>query len=90
VVDGEVTYGLWVPPWFIANPDLLSPDQVGNYQVSAGEAGRPDLISTTLYGTPYLDWVIIAFNQPRSSFNWPEPGTVIKIITYSAILPFIS
>ena len=90
VVDGEVTYGLWNPPWFISKPELLAPRQVSNYKVNAGEAGRPDLIASILYGTSYLDWVLIAFNRPRNPFNWPNPGDVIKVPSSAMIIPFIN
>lgn len=76
--EGQETYGAWAAPWFIKDPDRLPPESVGTLTVAAGADCRPDLISYQVYGTPYLDWVIIAFNRPRDVLNWPRPGTVIR------------
>ena len=77
-LDGKatVTYGMWVPPSFLTR--TLDSKSVGNYQVISGYDGRPDYVSSVLYGTPYLDWVLIAFNKAQDVVNWPAVGTIIQ------------
>lgn len=71
--DGVTTFGLWNKPSFFEN----SPSS--KYIVRSNVAGRPDLISDQVYGTPELFWVVIAFNSPREPFNWPKAGDTILI-----------
>ena len=78
VYNGVKTYGLWVEPWFITNPELLPIAQVGIMVVPSSLECRPDAISQLVYGTPYFDWVIIAFNRSFDVLNWPRTGTTIK------------
>ena len=85
IVSGKETFGLWHVPNFI-NRDFLSDSQVGSLNIKADLAGRPDLISNKLYGTPYLFWVIIMFNKPQNPLNWPQSGSVIRFPVKSIVL----
>lgn len=70
------TFGVWRKPSFLRNRP--NNDQIGKYQVQTGRVARPDLIATDLYGSPFLDWVIIAFNNATDVLNWPDAGAVIE------------
>lgn len=71
--DGEVTYGLWSKPPFFTDASY------SRYTVRNSMAGRPDLISNELYGTAELFWVLIAYNAPRETLNWPKAGETILV-----------
>jgi len=87
IVDGHETYGTWNQFDFLVNrpPE----DQIGTFQVTNAVEGRPDLISTQLYGTPALFWVLIAFNNARIALNWPRAGDVIEFPIESLVIPQI-
>lgn len=70
-------YGKWTPPSFINN-DLPNDDLIF-LVVDQSNQGRPDIIANEIYGDSFLDWVIIAFNKPRSTLNWPKAGDVIRV-----------
>jgi len=76
--NGETveTFGTWKIPKFLKNRP--TPDNIGRYVVTSGMEGRPDKISTEIYGSQYLDWVLIAFNNATDPLNWPVAGTVIE------------
>lgn len=75
--DGIETYGKWVRPSFLTRD--LGPDEVTSVQIDASYQGRPDLIAYRYYGSPELDWVVIAYNNVRDVLNWPRAGTTIKL-----------
>lgn len=71
--DGEVTYGLWTkPPFFNDAP-------YSRYTVSNSLAGRPDLIAHEVYGSAELFWVLISYNAPRETLNWPKANDIILV-----------
>lgn len=70
------TYGAWRMPSFIKKRP--SEDAIGRYLVSGGLEGRPDKISAEIYGTQYLDWILLAFNSVGDTMNWPKAGTVLE------------
>lgn len=82
---GSETYGRW------AVPDILRtrpPESaIQRYRVPSNRAGRPDLISNDFYGTPLLDWFLIAFNEQRNPLNWPKVGTIIEIPEERIVIP---
>ena len=85
IFDGKETYGRWRPlSIFSRRP---SDDQIDVFSVTSALEGRPDLISNAVYGTPYLDWVLIAFNKVRDPLNWPRAGDVIEYPLDSVVLP---
>jgi len=78
VVDGVETVGTWNQPSYL----LERPDEtmIDKFYVSNAVEGRPDLIAQAMYGSPELDWVIIAFNNPPEILNWPRAGDMIDIV----------
>lgn len=84
LVDGKKTFGAWDPPDFIKK----KPDKefVLTYHVTSKTEGRPDLISNAVYGTSDLFWVIIAFNKPRNTLNWPKTGDTIEYPAQSIVM----
>lgn len=85
IQDGEITFGRWnPPPWLVKRPDAAS---VRTFKVQADMEGRPDKIAFVLYGTPLLDWAIIAFNDVQNPLNWPRAGTIIEYPTSAVIFP---
>ncbi len=85
IVDGKETFGVWVQPDFLL--ERPSEDNIGVFSVTNQFEGRPDLISHRLYGTPLLDWVLIAFNGVRDPFNWPRAGDLIEYPLDTVVLP---
>ena len=85
IVDGQETYGRWSSfPFLKERP----PEEFINvFQVTSALEGRPDLISDQVYGTPLLDWVIIAFNKTRETLNWPKTGDIIEYPSDTIVLP---
>lgn len=76
IVDGVETVGTWnMPTYLVERPDN---SMIYKYYVSSAVEGRPDLIANFVYGTPLLDWVIIAFNNPNDILNWPMAGETIE------------
>jgi hypothetical protein len=86
--EGTVeAYDQWVPPEFF---DTVTDDQISTYLVHKEVEGRPDLIAGIVYGTYMLDWVLIAFNKPTETLNWPRAGTVIKYPSQNVVLANLS
>lgn len=85
MVDGVQTQGAWTQPSWLKSrpPDSL----VHTYTVPSEYEGRPHMIAQEVYGVQELDWVIIAFNQARSVFNWPRSGSVIEYPDESLVIP---
>lgn len=81
--DGVEVFSTWTMPPFLS--EELPSDQIGSYKVTNAMEGRPDLISNIIYGTPYLDWVLIAFNNARD-LNWPKAGVIIKYPSNTAVI----
>jgi hypothetical protein len=82
--NGVETFGKWTPP-AILKRDLPDED-IQFFVVDNSTQGRPDLIANEVYGTTFLDWLVIAFNKPRSTLNWPRTGDVIKLPIQSVAL----
>lgn len=76
IANGKETYGIWSSFHFLQ--ERPSDDNIGIYQVTSAKEGRPDLISHALYGTPILDWVLLAFNNVTEVFGWPVAGSAIE------------
>jgi hypothetical protein len=81
--DGKETYSKWVEMGVFKNRP--AEDQIFKYQVPTAEAGRPDRIALSVYGDSKLDWVFIAFNNPRDVFGWPSPLEVIEYPNLSLV-----
>ena len=82
------TYSKWVPTdVFKTRP---AEQFITKYKVPQNQGGRPDLIAYTLYNDVNLDWVIIAFNNPRDVLGWPKPLEVIEIPDISLVLGELS
>lgn len=85
IVDGKETYGRWKPFDFIVNRP--SEENIRVFQVTNALEGRPDLIAYSVYGTPLLDWVLIAFNGVRDPFGWPRAGEMVEYPLDTVVLP---
>lgn len=85
VFDGQKTIARWKKPrWLVDRP---AQELIQTMSITNDLAGRPDLISSRVYGTPLLDWVIISFNNPVNILNWPETGSIIEYPSQSLVLP---
>jgi hypothetical protein len=78
IIDGKETFGLWNRPSWM-NIDNVEDKDVQNFVVNQETAGRPDLISNQVYGTPLLEWVVIMFNNPTNTLGFPKTGTTIRL-----------
>ena len=78
IKDGVETFGRWKRPDFMKAGEL-NEDQILTKQIDGEFAGRPDQIALDVYGSPFLDWVVIMFNNPKNTLGWPQNGTVIKL-----------
>ncbi len=85
IVEGKETYGRWKSPKFLL--ERPAEEYVKVFQVTSALEGRPDSISAQVYGTPLLDWVLIAFNKVRDPLNWPRAGDVIEYPVDTIVLP---
>ncbi len=85
ITDGIETFGRWNMPSFLKIRP--SDNNIQIFRVTPALEGRPDLISNQVYGTPFLDWVVIAFNGPNDVLNWPKAGDVIEIPSEDIVLP---
>lgn len=82
---GQETYGKWQSyPFLLTRP---AERYIRVMVVSPEMEGRPDLISNAIYGTPKLDWVIIAFNAPKDVLNWPRSGETIEYPVEELVIP---
>jgi hypothetical protein len=79
------TFGLLTKHAFL-DPNLPEADII-RITVSPAQAGRPWLIASDIYNSPFLDWVIVLFNRPINPVNWPAVGTVIKAPRATIVLP---
>lgn len=70
------TFGVWVRPGFLKTRPADT--NIGKYSVDAAHAGRPDKIAEQIYGTPFYDWILIAFNNVYDTVTWPKAGTTIE------------
>lgn len=85
IVDGVETFGRWKQYPFLK--ERPAEENIEVFQVTSATEGRPDLISQQIYGTPLLDWVLIAFNNARNTLNWPKTGDVIEYPVESVVVP---
>jgi hypothetical protein len=84
IIDGKETFGMWKRPNFMKIENV--PDTEVTYlAIDQSTAGRPDLISGLMYGTPLLEWVVIMFNKPLNPIGWPKAGTVIQLPSTSVV-----
>jgi len=87
IFDGKETFGPWKQFNFLIQRP--SEDLIGVFQVPSALEGRPDMIAFHVYGTPLLDWVLIAFNNARGALNWPRTGDLVEYPLDSVVLPEI-
>ena len=80
--DGKKTFNRWVAPDVVG----LDNTRFSNYVVTAERQGRPDQISEDIYGTHIYWWILVAYNAPRNTLNWPLPGETIKAPLIADIL----
>ena len=78
-VDGVSHLGRWVEPEFLSTAPFRTVTVVSQFN------GRPDLLSQHLYGTPEYFWVLVAFNRPVDTLNWPKSGELIKVPDITSI-----
>lgn len=85
IVNGIETYGKWSGYSFLKQrpPD----DKIGVFRVTSALEGRPDLISASVYNTPLLSWVLIAFNNARGVLNWPRTGDRVEYPLEEIVMP---
>jgi hypothetical protein len=83
VYRSQETLGVWLKPTFLT--EEVPEKYISTYVVPTNHNGRPDLISQELYGTPFLDWVLISFNGVYNTLNWPPTGLQIKYPSPSII-----
>ena len=85
LVDDQEVFGTWSQPQFL----LERPDEslINKFRVTSALEGRPDLIAARLYGTPQLDWVLVAFNNVRDVLNWPRAGDTIEYPLETVVFP---
>ena len=84
IFDGVETYGYWESMSFLR--ERPSEDNIGVFRVLPALEGRPDLIANHIYGSPLLDWVLIAFNN-ATELNWPRIGQNIEYPVKSIVIP---
>lgn len=95
VVDGHETHGVWnTPTWLREKPE---DNLIFTFNVDNRYEGRPDLISNQIYNTPFLDWVLIAFNakfypnsDSRKILNWPRSGDIVRYPASSIVFPDVT
>jgi hypothetical protein len=63
----------------------LEDDEIVIITVDQRIAGRPDIIASEQYGTSFYDWIVIMFNRPQDTMDFPRAGTVIKIPAPSVV-----
>lgn len=86
--QGKETFGVWVQPQYLKErPDE---ENISIFRVTTQTEGRPDLIANELYGSPMLDWVLIAFNKVRDPLNWPKAGDAIEYPLDIIVFPQIN
>jgi len=90
IVDGIKTYGLWNPPPFLDPSYKIPDDQISTFYVDSSTEGRPDIIASIVYGSSYLDWVIIYFNNVINPLNWPKAGTTVLYPSNALVAKFIT
>jgi hypothetical protein len=88
--DGTVTFGLWDPPPFLRNPDLLTADQIGSYYVNNTREGKPEAIADDIYGSTLLDWILVYFNNVLNPMGWPKAGTTIAYPSRALVAKYIT
>lgn len=83
--DGKLTYGSWVKPsWLVTRPDQKN---IKSLIVSPAQEGRVGALSQSIYGTPYLMWVLLAFNNVQNPMRWPKAGTMVEYPIPEIVLP---
>ena len=85
VINGRETVGSWPKYQFLKQRPPS--DLILVYQVTSQTEGRPDLIANAVYGTPKLDWVLLAFNNVIETLGWPRAGASIEYPSETVVLP---
>lgn len=85
VFNGNETFGLYDRPRFL-NRDELSEDEIFQFKTQPQHAGRPDMIALDAYGSQFLDWVVILFNNPRNTLGFPANNAVIDLPVRQIVL----
>jgi len=62
----------------IEQPGLQDADLYEEYIIE--DKDRWDVISNKIYGTPYLYWLILTFNEIKDPFNSLISGNTLKLI----------
>jgi hypothetical protein len=88
VYDGQETIDVWEPPEFLTTN--LPPSYISTFTVTSNFEGRPDLISSLIYNSPYYDWVLLVFNNVTNTLNWPPSGITIKYPHASVVITGVS
>jgi len=84
VADGVDTFGM-LNRFSFLDVDSLNETDIIEFVVDGSSAGRPDLISTRVYGIPFLSWVVILASNPENPLNWPLTHTVLKLPSKSVV-----
>ena len=82
--DGNNTFGLWKKPRFLT--EEFDEEDIVKFEVDSTTVGRPDLIADAVYGNPELSWVVIAFNKPLDTINWPPTGAILRLPPSASVL----
>lgn len=85
VRNGRELFGRWKRPDFLKE-EFLNEDEVQTFFVDSRFNGRPDRIADEVYGTPFLEWVVVMFNRPKNPLNWPNIGDAIKLPVRSIVI----
>lgn len=91
IFQGKETFGSWSSfSWLETRP---ADNLISNFYVTSAMAGRPDRIAAQVYGSPRLDWVLIAFaarisndQTARMGLLWPKAGQIIEIPNESLVM----
>jgi len=86
VINGVETFGSFDRPSFLDRKQL-SDEEILEFEVRPPFAKHPDLIAFELYGSERLDWVIVMFNNPENTLNWPPNGAIIQYPSPDLVLP---
>lgn len=78
IKDGKETFGRWSRPAFM-DAELIGENRTIKFHVTQKYAGKAWMIANDVYGSPFLEWVVIMFNRPKNPLNWPRAGSVITL-----------
>ncbi len=84
IINGKPTYGRASLPDALQEANL-TPGQIARMTITQQYVGRPDALANDVYGTPFLEWIIVMFNKPMNPLGWPQAGITIKLPTKDAV-----